>query len=99
MLQIRLVPVKSEESGSRKEEPPRDEGCSTKDTKFCELDGLVAKRLEDERVGSCVGVTVAADGLGRLVSTPFGTKITEIRSAVCAVDGDRIHLLFFLSVV
>ena len=45
MLKIGLVPVKSEESGSRKEESPGDERCATKDTKFGELDGLVAQRL------------------------------------------------------
>ena len=40
-------------------------------------------------------MSVAADTVGRLVSSPFCTKIAEIRSAVCAVDYDRIHLLFF----
>ena len=95
MLKIGLVPVKSEESGSRKEEAPGDEGCAAVHTEFGELDGLVAQRLQEERVGGCIRVTVAADTVGRLVGSPFCTKIAEIRSAVCAVDYDRIHLLFF----
>ena len=45
MLKIGLVPVKSEKSGSRKEESPGDEGCAAKNAKFGELDGFVAQRL------------------------------------------------------
>ena len=42
MLKIGLVPVESEESGSRKKEAPGDEGCAAVHAEFCELDGLVA---------------------------------------------------------